>query len=229
MKKILVNFIFYSYVSLSASDLLVLVIADDYNSSVGHLSAYSKNDKNYYNKENLSFSVNIGKLGLALGVEENVFKPSIKKKQEGDKKAPLGIFKLGNIYTKNDKIKNSTHIDKDLICVDDSNSKYYNKVLKKLDSDNPQSFENMLRDDNLYDLVVEVEYNKHQIKNAGSCIFLHIQRGVSSGTMGCTSMAKDDLLDLLRLINKSNKSTLVQITSNECSEVKKQFDGIECF
>ena len=51
----------------------------------------------------------------------------------------------------------------------------------------------MRRDDHQYRLGIVVDHNKKQIKNGGSCIFLHVQKGIDAPTAGCTSMRYEDL------------------------------------
>ena len=71
------------------------------------------------------FKCCIGKNGLS------------KNKIEGDYKTPIGLFKLGNLYFRKDKIKKPySKLKKILIkknmgwCNDVSNKKKYNKLIK---------------------------------------------------------------------------------------------------
>ena len=67
----------------------------------------------------------------------------------------------------------------------------------------------MFRKDNLYDLVVVINYNtKKVIKNKGSAIFLHLTNNFNK-TRGCIALKKNDLLILLKLINKKTKIKIV--------------------
>ncbi|TXN62456.1 L,D-transpeptidase family protein, partial [Methylobacterium sp. WL18] len=60
------------------------------------------------------------------------------------------------------------------------------------------SAEAMWRDDGLYDVVIDLDYNRAPIrKGRGSAIFLHIARDGYRPTEGCVALARADLLRLL--------------------------------
>ena len=86
---------------------------------------------------------------------------------------------------------------------DDPNSNFYNKEIKL-----PTIFshEKLYRKDNLYDLIVVLDYNMHPIiKNKGSAIFIHIAKKNYKPTAGCIALKKEDLIKLLGLIKKNTK------------------------
>lgn len=61
------------------------------------------------------------------------------------------------------------------------------------------SHERMLREDGLYDLVIDIAYNRGPIlKGRGSAIFMHVARPGFSPTEGCVALRKADLRRLLR-------------------------------
>ena len=65
--------------------------------------------------------------------------------------------------------------------------------------------EKLHRKDNKYDIIVVIKYNfKKPIPFKGSAIFLHLTKHYK-GTAGCIALSKNDLLILLRLINKKTK------------------------
>ena len=134
------------------------------------------------------------------------------KKKEGDLKTPKGLFSLGPLYFRKDRINNletnlkKIPIKKNMVWCDDSSSNFYNKLTKK---NKKFSYEKMFRKDNLYDLVVVINYNtKKVIKNKGSAIFLHLTNNFNK-TRGCIALKKNDLLILLKLINKKTKIKIV--------------------
>ena len=131
------------------------------------------------------------------------------KKREGDNITPVGIFKITKIYFRSDRIKNFTtpikkiQIKKNMGWCDDSSTKLYNKQIKL-----PSRFghEKLYRKDNLYDLVLVLDYNTNPIiKNKGSAIFIHVAKKNFSNTAGCIGLAKEDLLILLANIKKKTK------------------------
>lgn len=155
---------------LYSSQQIILVVSDEFNSAKAKLSCYEDNKKIID-----TIDVNLGTNGLGWGLGETKLgqNEDEAQKREGDKKAPAGIFKLTSTfgYKKNMNSKlNYTHLSDNLICVDDSDSKHYNKIIQ-MPKNQPNSFEKMKRDDNQYELGVVVEHNKNQVKQAGSCIF----------------------------------------------------------
>ena len=101
-----------------------------------------------------------------------------KNKQEGDLKTPSGIFKLKKIFYRKDRIKffksslKKYYINKNIGWCDDPNSKYYNRLIKFPFKSSAEKF---WRKDNIYDLIIVINYNFNPIiKNRGSAIFLHI-------------------------------------------------------
>ena len=155
------------------------------------------------NKETLSiddfiFKCAVGKRGLS------------KNKKEGDFKTPIGIFDLGNIYYRPDKIKKpvsklkTTVIKKNMGWCDDPKSKYYNKLIK-IKKNLKISYENLYRKDSKYDFFILIKYNYKKIfKGKGSAIFLHLTKNYQP-TKGCIAIKKKDFLILNKLINKKTK------------------------
>ena len=86
---------------------------------------------------------------------------------------------------------------------DDPKSKQYNKLIKL---PNKYKHEKLYRKDNIYDLVIVLNYNlKPIIKNKGSAIFIHISRKDYQPTKGCIGLAKKNLLELIQSIKKEEK------------------------
>ena len=194
---------------------LLLVNANDMNSSIATLQAYEKINTIWIKKFK-PIKVNLGRNGL--GWENNSLKKinSEVLKYEGDGKAPAGLFSLSGFFGYNKHqfdfpYQQLSHSD---ICVDDSKSQDYNKHLQTQNISVYKSFEIMKRTDNLYELGIFVDYNKKNLKKRGSCIFIHIQRDENSPTAGCTSMSKEKLLKIMKWLKFSKKPMLLQLPSS---------------
>ena len=150
-----------------------------------------------------------------LQVDEFQFKCCIGKKgttinkKEGDKKTPKGIFELGNLYFRKDRIRKPItslkclEIKKNMgWCNDINNPKKYNKLIKV----NKESrHEKLKRKDYKYDLLIPIKYNfKKPIPGRGSCIFIHLTKNYKP-TAGCIALKKKDFLILLKIIQKKTK------------------------
>tara|TARA_A100001011_G_scaffold255817_1_gene264092 strand:+ start:1057 stop:1551 length:495 start_codon:yes stop_codon:yes gene_type:complete len=146
------------------------------------------------------FKCSIGKKGL------------IKNKNEGDKKTPIGIFSLGNLYYRKDrnprpftKLK-CIPIQKNMgWCDDAKNKKYYNKLIKIKKN---LKHEKLYRRDSKYDFLIPINYNTKKTRlGLGSAIFIHLTKTYKP-TLGCLALKKKDFLILIKLINKNTKIKL---------------------
>ena len=203
---------------LFCSEQIVLVVAKDFNTSKALLECY-ENGKKVCG----TFEVNIGTNGLGWGAGEvqldlNMSEPF---KKEGDKKAPAGVFKLSKIfgYEKEKEFHMPyIHTAKELICVDDVHSPFYNQIIHMPQCE-PKSFEFMQRNDNQYELGIVVEHNKNAIKESGSCIFMHVSKKKDSSTAGCTSMRLDEIKNITSWLDESKNPILIQIPKSSAKEI----------
>jgi L,D-peptidoglycan transpeptidase YkuD (ErfK/YbiS/YcfS/YnhG family) len=86
---------------------------------------------------------------------------------------------------------------------DDVSSKRYNKQIKINKS---ISHEKLYRKDNIYDVIVVLNYNLNPIINGkGSAIFLHVAKKNYNKTQGCIALKKNELLYLLSKIKKNTQ------------------------
>lgn len=153
-----------------------------------------KNGTLVFNK--FQFRCAFGKAGLKIN------------KKEGDKATPKGIFSLGKIYYRSDKIKKVVSnlkciaIKKNMGWGNNSLDKTYNK---ELDLRYDKRGEKLFRKDSKYDIFVTINYNKFPIiPNMGSAIFLHLTNNYKP-TAGCIAINIKDFLTLLKYIKKKTK------------------------
>ena len=134
------------------------------------------------------------------------------KKIEGDNITPKGTYKIIKVYHRKDRIKkiNSKfkliEIKKNMGWCDDPKSSFYNRQIKL-----PTKYghEKLYRNDNLYDLIVVLNYNMNPIiKKKGSAIFLHIAKNSYQKTKGCIALKKEHLI---KIISKIKKNTRIKI------------------
>ena len=130
------------------------------------------------------------------------------KKKEGDKSTPSGIFSLGKLYYRSDRMKKPEtkilirKITKKMGWCDDVTSKFYNKEIKV---NNNIRHEKLFKKNNTYDCFIVINYNTKKIKpRIGSAIFLHLTKTYKK-TAGCIAVKKKDLLIILKLIKKNSK------------------------
>ena len=211
---------------LFSSQQIILVVADNFNSSKAKMECFEGSKKLFD-----SIDVNIGRNGLGWGLGEiNIaHKKSEIEKFEGDKKAPAGVFKLSSIfgYKKYTNFKMPyLFTSKNLICIDDIDSKNYNKLVYMTNL-KPKSFEYMKRDDNQYELGIVVEHNENAIKRRGSCIFIHVQKEKNHPTVGCTSMSLKNIKKITSWLDKNKNPILIQIPKSYTKEVLKIYPQLK--
>ena len=130
-------------------------------------------------------------------------------KKEGDLATPKGLFKLGLLYYRKDRIKSlkckikKKVIKKSMGWCNDSRSKKYNREIY---FPFKYSAEKLYRRDRIYDIFINIKYNHSPvIKKKGSAIFLHLRNKKYKTTSGCVAILKKDFLKILPLINYSTK------------------------
>ncbi len=158
-------------------------------------------------------------MGVGIGIsKDGLIGPT---KREGDKRAPAGIFRIPFIFGKKNLGFNYPFykMDRNYVCVDDSNSKFYNKIVntRKIKKDF-KSFETMRPRSGVYDYGLFVLHNPKSLKNRGSCIFMHIQKPNKAPTVGCTAMDKKELISILKWLDKNKNPLLIQAPK---SQIKK--------
>ena len=130
-------------------------------------------------------------------------------KKEGDLATPKGIFKLGFLYYRKDRIKipkcilKKKIIKKNMGWCDDIKSKKYNQEIIF-----PFKYkaEKLYRKDKIYDAFINIRYNCNPIVSGkGSAIFLHLTNKKYKPTKGCISIQKKHFFKILPLIKKKTK------------------------
>ena len=129
-------------------------------------------------------------------------------KKEGDKSTPVGIFQLGNVYYRSDRVKKQLtklkciKIYKNMGWCNDPHNKFYNKKIK---TNKKIKHEKLFRRDYKYNYLIIIKYNYlNSIPGKGSAIFLHLTKNYKP-TDGCIGLKEKDLLILLKLITKQTR------------------------
>ena len=146
--------------------------------------------------DNKKYKCALGKNGISLN------------KIEGDNTTPAGLYSLGAIYYRKDRIKNLraekklNPINKNMFWSDDPKSINYNKLIKLKE----KQCEVLFRKDEIYDIFIVINYNIDQIiPNKGSAIFLHIAKKDFTPTKGCIALEENDLKEIISNLKKKEK------------------------
>lgn len=185
---------------------IVVSIAPDWNSSSGRLQLFEKRELEW-EPASPPWDVLYGRNGLAWGIGEH---PSPANgahpyKCEHDKRSPVGVFKIGKIFTYDSALPKGAKfpfhtITKEDAWIDDPSLPDYNRHVR-VDLRNPPPWfekQRMRLDDPPHRWLVEIRHNAESpIPGAGSAIFFHIQRGPKIPSAGCTVMAEPRIRKLI--------------------------------
>jgi hypothetical protein len=164
-------------------------------------------------------------IGLVAADDPNIRLSSDPVKKEGDGKSPAGIFDLGTAFGYSAqplpglKLPYLT-LTESIECVDDVNSKYYNRIVDRSAVIPDWNSSEHMRDTGesyRWGIVVDLNgtsatSNEHAPRPGdGSCVFLHIWRDQSHGTAGCTAMPQANLETLLSWLDPKRRPLLLQL------------------
>ncbi|MGE0869504.1 MAG: L,D-transpeptidase [Kofleriaceae bacterium] len=181
---------------------LVAVVPETWSSTKAKLRMWQRY-RNVWTHTDGPADVVIGKAGAAwgIGLHGQGAPPGRTGplKKEGDGASPAGMFSVGRSFgTMKDRPYATPYqvVDANWKCVDDPASKSYNLVLdQRTVTKDWSSAEDMMRSDDLYDIVLEINHNPERIPGKGSCIFLHVWAGPDVPTIGCTGYDADRLFE----------------------------------
>ncbi len=209
---------------ISGSSQLVLVLTDTWDDVRARMLLFTRDEKGWQNTT--EYPAVVGAKGLAWAARQLPNTDNSPIKKEGDRKGPAGVFQLikamgyetvppaGAIFPY-EQIVEGMH------CVDDLESKYYNRIVSEKELHGPpkelwKSSEIMKRKDVLYKWLVVVDHNiKAPIAGAGSCIFIHVWRSKDKGTAGCTALQEKDIIKLITWLDTDRQPVLVQLPRQE--------------
>lgn len=218
-----------------ATTQVLLVTTDDWR-DIGATAVCLERAGDGWRQVGEPIAAQVGRSGLGWGVglHRDGDGPT---KREGDGRAPAGVFAIGPAFGYADAppagvtlpYRAATARD---YFVDDPQSPDYNQWRRIPDgepNDPAQhwgSCERMRRDDLLYEYGAVVGHNAAPpIAGRGSAIFLHVWSGPGAPTAGCTSMAKDELLRVLRWLRPDAAPVLVQVPRDELPRLRLGSDG----
>jgi D-alanyl-D-alanine dipeptidase len=212
---------------LDDSEQLIVVTSQNWDDIQGTAQRYERHGQGF-EKFEAPFAVVLGKNGMGWGKGIIDIEPgSGPVKQEGDGKAPAGVFALGTAFgyeasaqTRLPYLALSASIE----CVDDSQSTRYNQLVDEfLIASDWSSSERMRRSDDLYRQGIFIQHNTPATATAGSCIFFHIWRGPSAPTRGCTAMDPADIARLLDWLDPKKTPLLVQLPEAQYEQLRQRW------
>ncbi|GAB3036424.1 L,D-transpeptidase family protein [Bowmanella dokdonensis] len=202
---------------------LVVVTTPDWQAIQGQLRTFERTEAGWQ-QAGIQSPVTIGRTGLAWGLGLHPIQEG-RQKQEGDGKAPAGVFALTQAFGY-EALKGLDmpyqQMQASHYCMDVKGSPYYNQIVDadKVGKEAVEgSSEGMRRDihygDSLYKQGVVVAHNPANVSGAGSCIFLHHWRGPDKPTAGCTAMPEDIMTQLLNWLVSEEAPAMVILPQDE--------------
>ena len=213
----------YASNPIANSKQIIVVIAEDWSSTSGILQRYDRLDTNAsWQKVGNEFRVMLGKngMGWGIGLHGNAALTEGPTIAEGTNRSPVGAFTIplavGKDMSEDWPVKLPYQkISETIFCVDDPNSKYYNKLVNiKQTNKDWDSAEDMCYyvNEGLYVYAAMIGHNISQTTpGKGSCFFMHIWRSFDKPTAGCTAMNKNNAKEIIGWIDPQKKPVLVQL------------------
>ncbi|HTV03767.1 MAG TPA: L,D-transpeptidase family protein [Acidobacteriaceae bacterium] len=219
---------------IALSRQLVVVTTSSWNAVDGALQRYQRSSpRQAWRPFGSSIAVVVGKAGMGWGIGAIHIPASARSKndpvkREGDNRSPAGIFRFGTAFGYAPQppaswkipylpIVPTTH------CVDDSHSRYYNRIVdsSKVPPD-WNSSESMRYAGVYYRWGVVIDQNTpHPLPEAGSCVFMHVWAGPGIGTVGCTAMPEPQLKTILAWLDPEAKPLLVEMPIARYRRIRK--------
>jgi L,D-peptidoglycan transpeptidase YkuD (ErfK/YbiS/YcfS/YnhG family) len=210
--------VFFAFISLShqsAAQLgpavrqVIVTQAPAWNSQQAIMQCFERRDAQspWLPVFKSSIPVLLGRNGMAWG--RGVFTPpnnGIAAKVEKDGKAPAGVFRLGRMFGYAPRPPDGirwpyVQVGRYDAWVDDPQNPYYNQHVRVTPDNIPPWFEKqrMRLGDSAYKWMLVIDHNANPpVSGYGSAIFFHVRRGPKTPTAGCTSMAEENLVKVLR-------------------------------
>ena len=202
----------------AATGQVIVAVADSWNAPKGKLMIFERPAPNAAWQPVLrqAMPVMLGKAGLAWG---NGVLPvphgqgGAPSKREKDRRAPAGLFRLGLLFGYAPQAPAGVAIPFYQVTardcwIDDPAHPAYNRHIV-VDPQNPPPWygkQRMRLGDFAYEFLLEVRHNADPPEPGhGSAIFFHIRRGVNTPTHGCTTMAREDLITVLKRLRPALK------------------------
>nr|WP_180206891.1 L,D-transpeptidase family protein [Pseudomonas sp. SbOxS1]NYU07212.1 hypothetical protein [Pseudomonas sp. SbOxS1] len=211
---------------LEASGQLIVVTSKHWDDIQGSAQRYERHG-NSFQKVEAPFAVVLGKNGMGWGkglLDTRPLEGPVK--QEGDGKAPAGMFKLGSAFGYDASAE--THLPylaltPTIECVDDSQSTRYNELVDGATIAKDWSSSERMRRVDLYRQGIVIEHNTPASPAAGSCIFFHIWRGPTTPTRGCTAMSPTDIARLFSWLDPRQSPLLVQLPEAQYEQLRERW------
>lgn len=204
---------------------LVLVVTDGWDATTGTLQRFELRDRRWQAASTPS-PISVGRNGAAWGLGLHPAQSGGPQKQEGDGRAPAGVFTLGEAFGYADEAATAIPyrpMQATSYCIDVPDSPLYNRIIDTRSegeaaakgSTEPMRLDLHNNGDPRYREGLVIGHNPTATPRAGSCIFAHLWRTPGEPTAGCTAMAAETMDGLLAWLRPDARSVFVLLPRAE--------------
>jgi L,D-peptidoglycan transpeptidase YkuD (ErfK/YbiS/YcfS/YnhG family) len=218
--------------ALRHSTQLIVVTTSNWDAVSGRLQRYQRSaPAQPWHTISDPITIVVGKAGMGWGIGIDPLTaartPGDPIKREGDHKSPAGIFRFGTSFGYAPHAPNGWKmpylaLTPAIDCVDDSHSRFYNRLMdfSTIEPD-WNSAESMRDAGQSYVWGIVIDHNTdHPIPEGGSCVFMHIWAGPGVGTVGCTAMPQQQLESILAWLNPDAHPLLIQMPLRSYQQIQ---------
>ncbi|MGC4017608.1 MAG: L,D-transpeptidase family protein [Luteolibacter sp.] len=209
----------------ASSTQCVVGTAKDWNTSYVTLALWQRDGSGPWKQVGATWSGRLGRDGLVWGRGMSPAPSGARLKNEGDWRAPAGVFSIGGAWGNDASIKKKPALfyhqvtSRDL-WVEDPTSKDYNKnvTLNHEPTTAWEKKQQMKQDDPAHRLKLFIAHNAppRVVPGAGSSIFFHIWRADGAKpTAGCTTMPEEKLRWMISNIDPARNPVYVLLPAAE--------------
>ena len=204
---------------------LVLVVTDGWDATTGTLQRFELRDGRWQTASTPS-PISVGRNGAAWGLGLHPAQPGGPQKQEGDGRAPAGVFTLGEAFGYAGEAATAMPyrpMQATSYCIDVPDSPLYNRIIDTRTegeaaakgSTEPMRLDLHNNGDPRYREGLVIGHNPTATPRAGSCIFAHLWRTPGEPTAGCTAMAAETMDGMLAWLRPDARPVFVLLPRAE--------------
>jgi L,D-peptidoglycan transpeptidase YkuD (ErfK/YbiS/YcfS/YnhG family) len=204
---------------------LVLVVTDGWDATTGTLQRFELRDERWQAASTPS-PISVGRNGAAWGLGLHPAQSGGPQKQEGDGRAPAGVFTLGEAFGYADEAATAMPyrpMQATSYCIDVPDSPLYNRIIDTRTegeaaakgSTEPMRLDLHNNGDPRYREGLVIGHNPTATPRAGSCIFAHLWRTPGEPTAGCTAMAAETMDGMLAWLRPDARPVFVLLPRAE--------------
>lgn len=217
---------------------MVLVTTADWNAIEGRMRRFERNGDAWH-EVGAAAPITVGRSGSAWGIGLHPAQSASPQdngpeKQEGDGRAPAGVFAIGTVFGYADAAATAMPyqaMSASDYCIDVNASPLYNRIVDAdvvgadavKDSTEPMRRDLHAGGDPRYKLGFVIDHNPQNNPGAGSCIFAHLWKAPGEPTAGCTAMAEPAMQQLLAWLRPERHPVFVLLPLAEYRRLRRDW------